>query len=67
MYIKVEMIIRKMKKEDASQLEKLQNVVFPDLIPEERMKVIHFSSHVDLFPEGQWVAEIDGKIAVANH
>jgi hypothetical protein len=52
MDIKMEMIIRKMKKEDASQLEKLQNVVFPDLIPEERMKVIHFSSHVDLFPEG---------------
>jgi GNAT superfamily N-acetyltransferase len=27
------------------------------------MEDIHFSSHVDLFPEGQWVAEIDGKIA----
>ena len=45
-----------MKKEDAAQLEILQNVIFPDLIPEERMKVIHFSSHVDLFPERQWVA-----------
>jgi len=56
MDIKMEMIIRKMKKEDAAQLEILQNVIFPDLIPEERMKVIHFSSHVDLFPEGQWVA-----------
>jgi len=63
----MEMIIRKMKKEDAAQLEKLQNVVFPDLIPEKRMKDIHFSSHVDLFPEGQWVVEIGGKIAVANH
>jgi len=52
MDIKMEMIIRKMKKEDAAQLEKLQNVVFPDLNPEERMKAIHFSSHVNLFPEG---------------
>lgn len=52
-----------MEKSDAPQLAHLQEVVFPDLIPEERMKDIHFSSHVDLFPEGQWVAEIDGKIA----
>jgi len=52
-----------MEKRDAPQLAHLQEVVFPDLIPEERMKAIHFSSHVDLFPEGQWVAEIDGKIA----
>jgi len=56
-------LIRKMEKRDAPQLAHLQEVVFPDLIPEERMKDIHFSSHVDLFPEGQWVAEIDGKIA----
>jgi len=56
-------LIRKMEKRDAPQLAHLQEVVFPDLIPEERMKAIHFSSHVDLFPEGQWVAEIDGKIA----
>jgi len=56
-------LIRKMEKSDAPQLAHLQEVVFPDLIPEERMKDIHFSFHVDLFPEGQWVAEIDGKIA----
>lgn len=55
-------LIRKMEKRDADQLAHLQKVVFPDLIPEERMKAIHFSSHTDLFPEGQWVAEIDGKI-----
>jgi len=60
-------LIRKMEKRDAPQLAHLQEVVFPDLIPEERMKDIHFSSHVDLFPEGQWVVEIGGKIAVANH
>jgi len=42
-----------MEKRDAPQLAHLQEVVFPDLIPEERMKDIHFSSHVDLFPEGQ--------------
>jgi GNAT superfamily N-acetyltransferase len=52
-----------MEKRDAPQLAHLQEVVFPDLIPEERMEDIHFSSHVDLFPDGQWVAEIDGKIA----
>jgi GNAT superfamily N-acetyltransferase len=59
----MELIIRKMEKRDAPQLEHLQRVVFPDLIPEERMKAEHFASHVDLFPEGQWVAETEGKIA----
>jgi len=59
----MEILIRRMIKEDAALLEVLQNVVFPDLIPEERMREIHFSSHVDLFPDGQWVAEIAGKIA----
>jgi GNAT superfamily N-acetyltransferase len=51
-----------MEKSDADQLAHLQEVVFPDLIPEERMKAVHFSSYLDLFPEGKWVAEIDGKI-----
>jgi hypothetical protein len=48
-------------------VEILQNVVFPDLIPEERMKDIHFSSHINLFSEGQWVAKIYGKIARVNY
>ena len=34
----MEMIIRKMKKEDAAQFEILQNIVFPDLIQEECIK-----------------------------
>jgi GNAT superfamily N-acetyltransferase len=59
----MEIITRKMKKEDAARLEILQNTVFPELIPEERMQAIHFSFHTELFPQGQWVAEVGGVLA----
>jgi len=59
----MEFQIRPSRKEDAPELERLQEVVFPDLIPEERMRAAHFAFHTSLFPDGQWVAVVDGKIA----
>jgi GNAT superfamily N-acetyltransferase len=43
----------------AEQLEALQKVVFPTLSAEELMKAEHYYSHLNLFPEGQFVA-LDG-------
>lgn len=51
-----------MEKRDAPALAHIQATVFPDLAPEERMQAEHFAFHVDLFPEGQWVAEAGGQI-----
>lgn len=48
---------------DAPTLEYIQQTVFPDLIPEERMQTPHFAAHVHMFPEGQWVALVDGQLA----
>ena len=42
--------------EHAQQLEKLQEIVFPTLSPEERFKKEHYLKHIELFPQGQFVA-----------
>jgi len=48
--------------EHAKQLEKLQEIVFPTLDPEERFIEAHYHKHVELFPEGQFVALHDDKV-----
>lgn len=40
----------------ARQLEMLQETVFPMLAPDERFKEAHYLKHIELFPEGQFVA-----------
>lgn len=55
-------IIRQTDAKDAGQLEQLQVLVFPTLADEERFKAEHYRRHVELFPEGQFVAELDGRI-----
>lgn len=40
---------------DADQLEKLQEIVFPTLAPDQRLKAPHYRKHIELFPEGQLV------------
>lgn len=42
--------------EHAPQLEELQEIVFPSLAPEERFRAPHYLKHIELFPEGQFVA-----------
>ena len=46
--------------EHANQLEKLQRVCFPTLDDTERFKAAHYCKHVELFPDGQFVA-LDGE------
>jgi GNAT superfamily N-acetyltransferase len=49
--------------EHAPDLEKLQILCFPTLEDEERFKRDHYLKHIELFPEGQFVA-LDGSRVV---
>ena len=53
------MIIREMKEDDIEKILAMQEVCFPGMEPweEEQLK-----SHLSIFPEGQFVAELDGEI-----
>jgi ribosomal protein S18 acetylase RimI-like enzyme len=51
------------RKEHAAALEELQILCFPTLADEERFKNAHYLKHIELFPEGQFVA-LDGKKVV---
>ncbi len=48
--------------EFAEALEELQRVCYPTLGPEELMRAEHFLSHCRIFPEGDFVALVDGKV-----
>jgi GNAT superfamily N-acetyltransferase len=52
-------VICSTRAEHAVQLEELQNIVFPLLEPTERLRKEHYLKHIELFPEGQFVA-LDG-------
>lgn len=49
-------VIRSTRPEDAEALEALQVIVFPTLEDAERFKRQHYLKHIELFPEGQFVA-----------
>jgi GNAT superfamily N-acetyltransferase len=49
--------------EHAEALEELQLVCFPTLDDAERFKAAHYRKHIELFPEGQFVA-LDGSKVV---
>ncbi len=49
--------------EHAAALEELQRTVFPTLADGERFKREHYLKHLELFPEGQFVA-LDGERVV---
>jgi ribosomal protein S18 acetylase RimI-like enzyme len=44
------------RKEQAPALEELQILCFPTLDDKERFKSAHYLKHIELFPEGQFVA-----------
>ena len=51
------------RKEHAPALEELQILCFPTLDDDQRFKRAHYWKHVELFPEGQFVA-LDGEKVV---
>lgn len=54
--LKSGIVITSTQAEHAEQLEILQDVVFPTLAEEERFRAEHYFKHIELFPEGQFVA-----------
>lgn len=48
--------------EHAAGLEELQRVCFPTLGEQELMTAVHFLRHWELFPDGEFVALVEGKI-----
>src|SRR4029450_6911995 len=50
------LVVIQTRPEHARQLEELQRVCFPTLDPAERFKAAHYRKHVELFPDGQFVA-----------
>ncbi|MDQ0232364.1 bifunctional GNAT family N-acetyltransferase/carbon-nitrogen hydrolase family protein [Metabacillus malikii] len=53
------MIIRNIEERDLDELLKLQGKCFPGMTPWKRE---HLVSHLEHFPDGQFCAELDGKI-----
>ena len=51
------------RKEHAPALEELQILCFPTLDDDQRFKRAHYGKHIELFPEGQFVA-LDGEKVV---
>ncbi|MFD2670608.1 GNAT family N-acetyltransferase [Marinicrinis sediminis] len=53
------MVIRTIQAEDIDDILALQQICFPGMVPWKRE---HLLSHIDIFPEGQFCVEYDGKI-----
>lgn len=53
------MVIREMTHDDIEAILRMQDECFPGMDPWERA---HLESHLNIFPEGQFVAELDGEI-----
>ncbi|MET3576489.1 GNAT family N-acetyltransferase [Bhargavaea ullalensis] len=53
------MVIREMTHDDIDAILRMQDSCFPGMDPWERS---HLESHLAIFPEGQFVAELDGEI-----
>src|SRR5260370_3221052 len=53
------LVVMHTRPENAPALEALQRLCFPTLDDAERFKAYHYLKHLELFPEGQFVA-LDG-------
>lgn len=58
------LLVTATREEHASALEALQRAIFPSLADVQRFKRDHYLKHIELFPEGQFVA-LDGDRVVA--
>ena len=52
-------VVMQTRPEHAEQLEQLQRDCFPTLDDAQRFKAAHYRKHIELFPDGQFVA-LDG-------
>ena len=58
-----EILITNTRADLIPQLVELQIICYPTLADSSRLKAPHFDSHLQIFPEGQWVA-LDGERVV---
>jgi GNAT superfamily N-acetyltransferase len=63
--LKSGVVIASTRAEHAGPLEELQELCFPTLAPEQRFVAAHYRKHLELFPEGQFVA-LDGDRVVGG-
>jgi 4-aminobutyrate aminotransferase/(S)-3-amino-2-methylpropionate transaminase len=56
-------VVMQTRPEHADQLEQLQRACFPTLDDAQRFKAAHYRKHIELFPDGQFVA-LDGDTVV---
>ena len=59
-------VIVPMQARHSEQLEALQRIVFPDLAEEELLHAEQYKKHVEIFPEGQFVALHHDKVVGAT-
>ncbi len=55
-------VVTNTRPEHIERLAALQPISFPTLHPAEYLRVEHFLNHARLFPEGQFVALVDGQV-----
>ena len=60
------LVVMHTRPEHAEQLEELQRVCFPTLADEERFKAAHYRKHIELYPDGQFVALDGGRVVGAT-
>ena len=57
-----EIVVRPMQADDFDQLVEMQELCFPHMKPWDRK---HVEAHLDTFPEGQIVVDVDGRLAAS--
>lgn len=55
-------VIRNTRQADIPDLDALQRASYPTLSELLKWKPKHWESHIATFPDGQWVAEVDGMV-----
>ncbi len=60
--LKSGVVVASTRTEHAAALAALQDVCFPTLAPAQRFNAAHYRKHVELFPEGQFVALDGGQV-----
>ncbi len=61
-----QILVRPTRSDDADRLEALQRLVFPRIAETELITAPKYRRHIEVFPEGQFVAEMDGRIVGAT-
>ncbi len=57
-----DIVIMNTRPEHIVALEELQKIVFPSLAPESLIRKEHYLHHIQIFPEGQFVALASGRV-----